>query len=50
MLIRIINLKNRTERRTHAEIVDFDREYWLITINGKVQKLRRKDYEVLIFA
>ena len=50
MLIRIINRKTGKERRVHAEIVDFDYINWIITINGKTETLKRKDYEVQICA
>lgn len=48
MLIRIINRKTGAERRVKADIVDFDHINWLITINGKIETFKRKDFEVQI--
>jgi hypothetical protein len=50
MYIRIINLKKKTERRVHAESVDFDRVNWLITINGQLETFKRKHFKVFLFA
>lgn len=50
MYIRIIDTNNKTERRVHAETVDFDSVNWYITINGKISVFKRADFCVLIFA